>query len=183
MPAVWLTGAQRAWITSTSAEKSDGGIVSPVARLDRALLQFTFSVFLDDIDDVENLFVQVDGPANGFFCKPPLTRDHKVTGGALGTATGAAQNVQLTITRGKIWNALYPIEATIIIYANGVALSEAVWSLGALGVVTVTATAGQTLTATFEYRTPFRFVEDSLETNIQAPDIETVQSVTIEEIP
>ena len=109
-----------------------------------------------------------------------------VTGQNLGVSTGIATVYQLQITRGQSWNALYPIESTIIVYSNGIPLatSPATWTLGSDGEITITAPSSTVITVDFEYRTAFRFIEESLVTTLDANGfVQTVQQVTIEEIP
>ena len=73
----------------------------------------------------------------------------------------------------------------MIVYANGVPLapSPGLWSLGALGAITIYAPLGQALTATFNYDTAMYFVADQIETTLVASSIEFVRSITIREAP
>lgn len=183
IPTSWLQGATLSWVTSVSDEPSDGGRRSPVPRQTRPLQQWTFDVWQDDVVTVENLYIQCNGPANGFFARPPLARYYLATAQALGTATGSAQLVQLKILRGQSIDIVYPVSGSITVYANGVALTLGVdWTLGALGVITVTAPAAQTLTWTGQYKTPFQFVDEELTIDAQAT-FEMPSSVSIREIP
>jgi hypothetical protein len=103
-----------------------------------------------------------------------------------GTATGASQDFQLEISFGTIsWPALYPVEATIILYANDVAISDSEWALGSLGVVILDASTGRigkTIKATFEYQTAVRFLEPQLADVIETPDYQMIQTATIREV-
>lgn len=184
IPSDWLEGATLSWVTSVSDEPSDGGRHSPVPRMDRPLQQWTFDVYKDEVVDVENLYILCNGPANGFFARPPIARYYTATAESLGTATGGTQAVQLEISRGQSIDILYPVAGTITVYANGTPLTITTdWTLGALGVITVTgATIGQALTWTGQYKTPFQFVDESLQIDAQAT-FEMPTSVTIREIP
>ena len=125
-------------------------------------------------------------PPKAFFIRPPVDRYRKVTAGVLGTATGAAQTFQLQISLGTLtWDALYPVESSIIIYGNAVAIAGSAWELGDGGEVTVDAgalTNGHTVTATFEYKIAVRFVEAELEETIETVDLQTIQTVTVREV-
>ena len=184
IPDDWLEGATLAWVTSVSDEPSDGGRYSPVPRMDRPLQEWTFDVWNEEVEAVENLYHLCNGPANGFFARPPVDRYYIATAQSLGTATGGTQVVQLKITRGQDVDILYPVAGTITVYANGSPLTITThWTLGSLGEITVTgATLGQALTWTGQYKTPFQFVDLRLTIDAQAT-VEMPTSVTIREIP
>lgn len=181
IPSRWLEGATLNWVWNNADEKSDGGASVVVPRQTRPLQQWSFDVFQDDVVAVENLAILCNGSANGFFARPPIDRYYKVVGRALGVATGSLQTFQLTIIRGQTWNALYVDSTKTTVYGNGVALSGGAWSITD-GVLSVTGTVGQTLTIDFQYKTPFKFVGDSLSIEASAT-FETPRNVTIEEIP
>lgn len=184
MPGRWLDGARREWATSVVVEPSESGIVEPVAQQLRPFLRFTFNADPRDSAALENLFIEANGPEKGFLCKAPLVRDHRVTGVPIGTATGSAQALQLKIKRGQTWDMLYPIDGTITLYANATPLVQGTdWTLGLLGAVTVTATLGAALTIDADYKTAFRLLENSQVTLLEKGVIQTVQQVSIEEIP
>jgi len=180
----WLQGAQITYVDSVVAEPSDGGVITPVGRQVRPLLQATFETW--DAAEVAAMFGTTRSGRKAFFIRPPVDRYKKVTGAALGTATGAEQTFQLQISLGELtWNALYPVESTIIIYGNGVAISDSAWTLGDDGEVTVDAAAltnGHSVTATFEYKTAVRFIEAQLEETIQTLYLQTIQTVTVREV-
>lgn len=182
MPTEWLVGAERSWVTSVANDPSDNGIVDPVERQPRPQIQFRFDTTPEIAEEIEDLFIYVNGPARGFLCKPPLSRDHAVTGLALGTGTGSPVEYQLTVTRGLQWDIKYPDEDTIVVYFNGVAQASSVWALGADGEITITATLGVAVTIDFEYWTPFQFVEEDLSTRITHSDLEQVRGVIIREV-
>jgi len=180
----WLMGAQVTYIDSVVAEESDGGVVAPVGRQTRPLMQATFSTW--DADEVAAMFGTTRSGRKAFFIRPPVERYKKVTAATIGTATGAAQTFQLQISLGTLsWDALYPVESTIIIYGNGTPILSSTWELGDDGQVTVDAgalTNGHTVTATFEYKTAVRFVEAELEQTIETVDLVTIQTVTVREV-
>lgn len=184
LDVVWLSGAQVSYVGSVVAEASDGGVVSPVSRQSRPLMQATFSTI--EIASVWAMFGTTRSGQKGFFIRPPIDRFKKVTAGSIGTATGLAQTFQLKISLGTLtWDALYPVEATLIIYGNGTPISSSTWELGDDGEVAVDAgalTNGHAVTATFEYKTAVRFVEGELEETIQTVDYEEIQSVTVREV-
>lgn len=184
MPSDWLQGVRREWVTSVVREPSEGGVVEPVAQQIRPLLRFTVDVFQNNSEAMENLYIEANGPEMAFLCKCPLTRDHQMTAVPLGVnGTGApGQTIQLKIKRGQTWDAYYPIAGTITIYANGVAVSGGDWTLGLLGSITGTFPSGQALTATFQYKTKFGFLENSLVTVLQEETQQRPQQVAIEEI-
>jgi hypothetical protein len=181
----WLSGAQISYVDSVVAEPSDGGVMSPVGRQSRPLMQATFST--REVDDVWDMFGTTRSGRKGFFIRPPVERFKKVTEAALGIASGSEQEFQLEIALGTLtWSALYPVESTIIVYANGVALSDALWNLGDDGVLTLLATSpslsSQAITVTFEYKTAVRFVDAELQDTIDAPDHEVIQTCTVREV-
>lgn len=184
LTADWYTTASIGYVDSVVAEVSDSGVVQPINRQIRPLLQATFGTW--DVDLVEAMFGSTRSGRKAFFIRPPIERFRKVTGAVVGLATGASQTFQLYISRGDLaWNALYPVEATIVMAKNGVTISDANWSLGANGVVTLAAGAassGQTITATFEYLTAVRFVDPELLQGIETADLQIIQSVTIREV-
>jgi hypothetical protein len=184
LPTTWLSGAQLSWVNSTADEVSDGGVRNPIARQSRPLQQWNFSIWNEDAITLEDIYFQVNGPANGFYARPPLLRLYKVINQTIGHATGSAQVIQLTLTRGgRTWNMLDPVESTMIVYSNGAALTPTSdWTLASLGLLTVTSTIGHTLSITTEYKTRFKFLNDELTVDVQAPAIETPQSATIQEI-
>jgi hypothetical protein len=184
LPNTWLSGATLSWVNSTVDDPSESGFRQPIARQSRPLQQWTFSVWCDDAIAFENYYFQVNGPANGFFARPPLLRLYKVTDHTIGTATGSSQVIQLTLTRGgRTWDMLDPVESTMTVYSNGVALTPVTdWSLAPLGLLTVNSTAGHTLTITTEYKTRFKFLNDELTVDVQSPDIEMPQQAMIQEI-
>jgi len=180
----WFMGAQITYVDSVLAEPSDSGVVSPVGRQARPLMQATFSTW--DSDLVAAMFGTTRSGRKAFFIRPPVDRYKKVMAATIGTATGAEQTFQLQISLGTLtWDALYPVEDTIIIYGNGVQIAGSAWELGDAGAVIVDAgalTNGHTVTATFEYKTAVRFVEAELEQTIETVDLQTIQSVTVREV-
>jgi len=184
LDVMWLMGAQVSYIDSVIAEPSDGGVVSPVGKQARPLLQATFSTW--DAAEVAAMFGTTRSGRKAFFIRPPVDRYRKVTAATIGTATGAEQTFQLQISMGTLtWDALYPVEETIIIYGNGVQILGSAWELDDDGQVTVDAgalTNGHTVTVTFEYMTAVRFVESTLEETIETVDLQTIQTVTVREV-
>lgn len=182
LTVLWLSGAQVTWAGSVDSEPSEGGYVEPVSRQARPLLQITFSTL--EAAEVETMFFNTDCGRKGFFIKPyAKARWYDFSGVSLGTATGAEQTFQLSVTIGTIsWNALYV--DTITLYANGVEISAADWS-EANGLITLDADTdriGQTITADYQVKYAVRFVEDQLSDLIETVDRETIQSVTVREI-
>lgn len=180
----WLSGAQISYVDSVIAEESDGGFMQPINRQTRPLLQMTFETL--EAAEIMAMFGTTRSGRLGFFIRPPLERFYKVTAATLGIATGSSQAFQLQISLGTLtWDALYPVESTILIYKNAVLISDSLWALGDDGVVTLDAGAasnGQTITATFEYKTAVRFVDPELGATIETPDYETIQSCTLREV-
>jgi hypothetical protein len=184
MPTSWLRNARREWATNVSAGPSEGGFVEPVALQSRPLLRFTADVNPNYYASMENLFIECNGMEKGFFVKCPLPADHQATAVAIGTGTGASQTLQLMISRGQTWAALYPIDGTITIYSNAVATVQGVdWTLGLLGEITGTFTLGHAITATFQFKTAFRFLENSMTTMLEYNNLQTPQQISFEEIP
>lgn len=183
----WLMGAQISYVDDVVAEESDGGVVEPIGRRTRPLMQATFSTW--DAALVRAMFGTTRGGRLGFFIRPPVEHFKKVTGATLGTATGAEQVFQLEISLGTLsWPALYPVESTLIVYDNGTPIvvgSPAAWTLGDDGELTLSAgavTAGHTVTATFEYKTAVRFVDPELQETIETLELQTIQSLTVREV-
>jgi hypothetical protein len=185
LDVLWLSGAQISYVDSVLAEPSDGGVMSPVGRQSRPLMQATFST--REVDDVWDMFGTTRSGRRGFFIRPPVDRFKTVTAAVLGVASGAEEEFQLEISLGTLtWPALYPVESTIIVYANAVAITSSNWELGDDGVLTLLATspsrAGQAITVTFEYKTAVRFVDAELQDTIDAPDHEVIQTCTVREV-
>jgi len=180
----WMMGATVSYIDSVIAEPSESGVVEPVGRQSRPLLQATFATW--ESDEVAAMFGTTFSGRKAFFIRPPVDRFKKVTNALIGTATGAEQTFQLQISLGTLtWNALYPDEDTIVISGDGTPILSSAWSLGADGLVTVDAgalTVGHTVTATFEYMTAVRFLEAELEQTIETVDLQTIQTVTVREV-
>lgn len=184
MPSSWLKGARREWKTNVAAEPSESGIVEPVGLQTRPFLRFTVDVNPSYFTAMENLFIECNGMEKGFLVKCPLAADHQITNVPIGTGTGASQNLQLLVSRGQTWNALYPIDGTITIYSNGTPTTQGGdWMLGLLGVITGTFTSGHAITATFQKKDAFRFLENSMVTMLEARRLQTPQQVSFEEIP
>ena len=183
MPTSWLRGARREWVTNVVREPSESGVIAPVAHQTRPFLRFTLDINADYVAAMEDLFVEANGPEKAFLCKAPLPRDHQATAVPLGVnGTGALQTIQLKIKRGQTWDAYYPIAGTITIYANAVAVSGGAWTLGLLGSIAGTFPSGQALTATFQYKTIFGFLENALVTLLEYGRLQKPQQVRIEEI-
>lgn len=185
IPNTWISGAELNWVASTANETSYGGVRAPVARQTRPLMEITFDVAFDDVVTIENLYILCNGPANGFFARPPIERYYKELAQSLGVFTGSPQAIQLTITRGQTWDARYIDGDTIVVYSNGVPItgSPLPYSINeTTGVLTITGTLGETGTIDFEYKTAFQFTEDTLQINLNA-NYEAPKSITILEIP
>lgn len=182
----WLDGAQISYVDSVIADESDGGVVDPIGRQTRPLLQATISTL--DVASVWTMFGTTRSGRKGFLIRPPLDRFKKVTAAALGTATGASQTFQLQVSLGTLsWDALYPVESTILLYANGLLISDSQWALTASpsGEVVLDAASsrvGQAITATFEYYTAVRFVDAELQETIDTIDRQEIQSFTVREV-
>lgn len=180
MPTSWLRGSRREWVTSVVSEPSESGVREPVAQQVRPFLRFTIDLNPNNVADIENLFIEANGPEKAWLCKPPLMRDHQMTAVPIGTGTGSPQSLQLMILRGQSWAALDPIADTITIYGNGSPLVG--WTLGDDGIVSGTATLGHAVTATFQFKTRFAFLEQSLTTMLDAANWQGAQQVSFEEI-
>lgn len=180
----WEVGAQIGYIDSVVADPSEGGVVSPTGRQTRPLMQATFSTI--EIAAVWAMFGTTRSGVKGFFIRPPVERFKKVTMAPLGTATGASQTFQLQVSLGTLsWDALYPVESTIILYDNETPIDETDWSLGDDGEITLDADggrAGHTIKATFEYKTAVRFVDAELQETVESVELETIQTVTVREV-
>lgn len=183
LTVTWLSGAQINYVDNVVSEPSEGGKIEPVGRQSRPLLQATFGT--TEVAAVWAMFGTTRSGRKGFFVRPPVDRFKKVTGATLGTATGAEQTFTLKIALGTLeWDALYPVEATLILYANAVEISSSDWSLDAPEVTldADTGRIGQTITATFEYKTAVHIVDAELSETIQTVDYEQIQTLTVREV-
>jgi hypothetical protein len=200
-----LTGAQRRLVTSTAQQVGDNGVSGRLAKYDYPLLELTVTPTPDQSSSVEDLFFTQNGPERSFLVTPPLARDKVATGQPLidmsvtppvpAVGTGTAAGFQLAIAKTgydssgasrTVYKPIYhPVDSSLIVYANGVALSPSPgqWSLGILGSVTVYAPLGQTLTWDGDYDTAMHFVNDQIETTLTASSIEFVKGITIREAP
>lgn len=183
LDVMWLSPAQVNYVDSVGGEESDGGVIAPFGRQTRPVMQATLGTW--DVAAVWAMFGTTRSGRKAFFIRPPVDRFKKVIGSTLGTATGAEQTFTLKISLGTLeWDADYVVEATLILYANGVAISSSDWTLDAPDVTldADTGRIGQTITATFEYKRAVRFVEPVLEETILTVDHEEIQNFTVREI-
>ncbi|WP_029581935.1 DUF2460 domain-containing protein [Bradyrhizobium sp. URHD0069] len=197
-----LVGAIRRLVTSTATQPGDSGIDGRLGKYDFPLLELTVSPLPEQSQEVEDLFFTQNGPERSFLVRPPLVRDRVATAQplllnrapAFGTGTAAVYQLGIAKTARDadggalhtVYKPIYhPLALAMVIYANGVALatSPALWTLGALGSITVTAPLGHALTADFDYDTAMFFVADQIETTLQASEVEFVKGITIREAP
>lgn len=185
LDVMWLSGSQIAWIDSVVAEPSESGFVEPIGRQSRFLMQATFSTW--DAALVRTMWARTRSGRKAFLIRPPLDDFSKVTNITLGVATGSSQVFQLINTVADLtWNILYPDSATLIVYDNGTPLTVTTdYTLGALGVLTLNASGGRTghtISATYEYRTPVRFLDAELQQTVEAIEHQVIQSATVREV-
>lgn len=183
LSVTWHSGAQIDYLDSIVAEKSQGGLVEPVAHQSRPLLVMTFST--NDATAARAMFGTTRSGRKAFLIRVPIDAYKKVTAATLGTATGLAQDFTLKIALGTLeWDATYAVESTIIVYDNGTPISDSVWSWAApvLSLDAGAIASGHTVTVTFEYNRKVHFADFTLPDVVQTVDYETIQSMTLEEV-
>lgn len=180
----WYLGAQIGYVDNVIVQESDSGVVEPVNRQSRPLMQATFATW--DVAGIVEMFGSTRSGRRGFFIRPPVEAFKKVSDAGLGIATGAAQSFQLQIIIGTLaWDAKYPVESTIQVFKDGTLIPDSAWALGTDGEIELAAGAaanGQVIRATFEYLTAVRFVDAELMQQIETADFTTIQSVTVREV-
>jgi uncharacterized protein (TIGR02217 family) len=195
-------GAVLSLENSAARQEGDDGSVACVERWARRRRRWQLTYGTDSAELVETLF-EVCGNSIGFLWVPPRTRDYTATVQTLGTGNGSQAQFQLVkkvstrdlanaIVRSTQWNILYPLNnaslpvrpsgAAVAVFLNGT--PTAAFTIGALGVVTMTSPpgAGVIVTATFQYATPVQFLSETLETTLVMSDREEVRSVAIGEV-
>lgn len=136
-----------------------------------------------DRDSMLNVVMATVGQTYAFLFKD--WSDFNVTGQSLGTAPSGSTPVQLvktytfgtqtatrTITR--------PVAATLVVYSNGVAKAGTVDATTGLFTPTSAWTAGQALTADFEFDVPVRFATDEVEFILPHREISEVNCELVE---
>lgn len=114
--------------------------------------------------EVYNAFLALDGSHVGFRFKD-FSDFQSWTPQPLGTAAGGEEEMQLVKlyqfgSRIRTREILKPVAGTVVVYANGTPISST--TDPATGLTTFTATAGQAITADFEFDVPVRFDMDYL---------------------
>ncbi len=136
----------------------------------RAFGRWSFSALAENIDPdayapILAAFEVVRGSNDSFRFRNEL--DYAVTGQSLGNAPSGSTPVQLVksgtfggVTRTR--NITKPVSGTVTVYQNGVAKAGTVSTTTGLFTPSTAWTAGQPLTADFEFDVPVRFMADEL---------------------
>lgn len=124
-----------------------------------------------------------DGQANAFRFKD--WSDFKATAQPLGNAPSGTTAVQLqrTYTRGaysKVRTITKPVDGTVVVYQAGTPKAGTVDDLTGLFTPSTSWTAGQLLTADFEFDVPVRFATDEIEFVLPHRDIFEVNADLVE---
>ena len=141
------------------------------------------------MDTVVAFFWARRGRQYGFLFKD--WSDYTFTGSNLGTGDGVNQDFQCVKVYADSVRPFtrilkYPIESTMTVYKDGVAVPEADWSLLSTGEIrfTLGATplAGVVITASGEFNIACRFLSDDLEIEMAVFNAGSVPSIPIMEI-
>lgn len=120
-------------------------------------------ITVDHYEELYGAFLAVGGPHVGFRFKDH--NDYRVVNGVLGTAIAGAQTMQLVklyqfgsrVYTRKIFK---PVNGTHQLYANGAPIASTLSTT--TGIASFTASAGEIITADFQFDVPVRFDQEYL---------------------
>jgi uncharacterized protein (TIGR02217 family) len=141
----------------------------------------------DNLRDVIKFFYARRGRLRGFLFRD--WSDYQFDGEALGTGNGATTDFSciryyddsiLPFTRPV----KRPIESTLMVYDNGVAVSEANWSLITGGIIRfgVAPLNGHVITLQGEFDIPCHFASDTLDVEMEIWNAGSIPNIPIEEV-
>lgn len=141
----------------------------------------------ENLREVIKFFYARRGRLRGFLFRD--WSDYQFDGETLGTGNGVATDFQLVryyadsilpFTRPI----KRPIESTLVIYDNGVAVSEANWSLVTGGIIrfSVAPVATHIITVQGEFDVPCHFATDALDVEMEIWNAGSIPNIPIEEV-
>lgn len=141
----------------------------------------------DNLRDVIKFFYARRGRLRGFLFRD--WSDYQFDGETLGTGNGS--NTDFNCVRYYADDVLpftrpikRPIESTLVVYANGVAVSEANWSLVTGGIIRfgVAPANGVVITLQGEFDIPCHFAQDTLDVEMEIWNAGSIPNIPIEEV-
>lgn len=141
----------------------------------------------DNLRDIIRFFYARRGRLRGFLFRD--WSDYEFEGETLGTGNGVVTDFQciryyadsvLPFTRPI----KRPIESTLTVYANGVAVPDANWSLETGGIIrfSVAPANGVVITLTGEFDVPVHFAQDTLDVEMEIWNAGSIPNIPIEEV-
>jgi uncharacterized protein (TIGR02217 family) len=179
---------------STSIQTALSGIEQRIAEWDVARCEYDIGYAVrgkaDLLGDVIRLWRDRRGPAYPFRFKD--WSDFEATDVSLGTGDGSAAVFQLVKTYSVIFDTTraiqLPVSGTVAIKVAGVLKTEAThYTVDySTGLLTFTGgnipTAGQAITASFEFDVPVRFADDALKISMTMEDFGDIPSIPLIEV-
>jgi len=178
---------------STSIQTALSGIEQRIAEWDVARCEYDVGYGVMNramLDEVIALFRDRRGSAYPFRFK--AWEDYEATNVSIGTGDGSLAAFQLVKVYSRIFETIraiqLPVSDTVQIKVAGVLKTETThYTVDySTGLVTFTAgnipTAGQAITATFEFDTPVRFAEDTLKVSMTMIDPGNIPSIPLIEV-
>lgn len=191
-----LDGAVTSLEDKAGIVESDDGIPEANSRWPHRRRSWVLSWFLEDTDEVENLF-EVNGISAGFlFIATRRDKDYIAAGQLIGTGNGSATQFQLSvisstyntgnsppsIVRSATRDIHYPLSGTVHVYLAGIETFAFTVST-TTGIVTLTSPAsnGVAVTASFHFAWPVRFTSEKFDVTMN-PNSEEIHSIAVEEV-
>jgi uncharacterized protein (TIGR02217 family) len=141
----------------------------------------------DNLRDVIKFFYARRGRLRGFLFRD--WSDYQFDGETLGTGNGAT--VDFSCIRYYADDVLpftrpikRPIESTLVVYDNGVAVSESLWSLITGGIIrfSIAPLNGHVITLQGEFDIPCHFASDTLDVEMEIWNAGSIPNIPIEEV-
>jgi len=183
-------GAKGGPMFSTTVNVADGGAVAANQNWSYPLYMGNISYGIqtkESLHEVLDFFWARRGRLYGFLFRD--WSDYEMVNEPLGTGDGVIQNFQCIrkyndTIRPFTRPLKYPIESTMTVYKNGVAVSASTWSLLSTGEVRFnTAPAlGEVITASGEFNIACRFTQDMLEIQMDLWNVGGIPSIGIMEV-
>lgn len=175
---------------NTTINVADGGAVAANQNWSYPLYVGNISYGIqtkENLHEVLDFFWARRGRLYGFLFRD--WADYEMVNEPLGTGDGVIQNFQCIrkyndTIRPFTRPLKYPIESTMTVYKDGVAVSASTWSLLSTGEVRFNTAplVGEVITATGEFNIACRFTQDVLETQMEVWNVGAIPSIGIMEV-
>jgi uncharacterized protein (TIGR02217 family) len=175
---------------NTTINMTDGGHIIANQNWEYPLYVGNVGYGIQDRDDLEaviEFFYARRGRLRGFLFRD--WSDYQFTNENLGTGDGVERNFQCIRTYSDtvlpfVRPLKYPIESSMTVYNNGVAVNGSQWSLLSTGEVrfTTAPALGEVITATGEFNIAARFLTDTLEIDMLLFSTGSIPAIPIAEV-